>query len=57
MKANTRWSFRHGPSDFKAAGLADKVYAAGRLLKYRERGLCLAAAELTRAANFIKKNG
>lgn len=32
--------FGDGPNDFKAAALADKVYAAGRLLKLcRERGV------------------
>ncbi|MDO8805687.1 MAG: HAD-IB family phosphatase [Elusimicrobiota bacterium] len=50
--------FGDGPNDFKAAQLADKVYAAGRLLKLcRERGI--AASPLTdfrKAAAFIRKN-
>ena len=50
--------FGDGPNDFKAALLADKVYAAGRLLKLcRERGI--AASPLTdfrKAAIFIRKN-
>jgi len=50
--------FGDGPNDFKAACLADKVYAAGRLLRLcRERGV--PAEQLrsyARAADFIKKN-
>lgn len=50
--------FGDGPNDLKAAALADKVYAAGRLLKLcRERGV--AASPLTdfgKAVTFIKKN-
>ena len=51
--------FGDGPNDFKAAGLADKVYATGRLLKLcRERGIAASPLlSFTRAANFIKKNG
>lgn len=50
--------FGDGPNDFKAAGLADKVYAAGRLLRLcRERGV--AASPLTdfnKAIRYIRKN-
>lgn len=50
--------FGDGPNDLKAAELADKVYATGRLLKLcRERGI--AASPLTdfrRAVTFIRKN-
>jgi len=49
--------FGDGPNDLKAAALADKVYAAGRLLRLcRERDI--AASPLTdfaRAVNFLKK--
>ncbi len=50
--------FGDGPNDFKAARLADKVYAAGRLYRLcRERGV--PASRLTdfgRAAAFIERN-
>jgi 2-hydroxy-3-keto-5-methylthiopentenyl-1-phosphate phosphatase len=50
--------FGDGPNDLKAAMLADKVYAAGRLLRLcRERGI--AASPLisyARAATYIKNN-
>ncbi|MBI5744476.1 MAG: HAD-IB family phosphatase [Elusimicrobia bacterium] len=50
--------FGDGPNDLKAASLADKVYAAGRLLKLcRERGV--PASRLTdfkKAASFITRN-
>jgi len=51
--------FGDGPNDFKAAELADKVYATGRLLKLcRERGIAASPLlSFTRAADFIKKNG
>jgi 2-hydroxy-3-keto-5-methylthiopentenyl-1-phosphate phosphatase len=49
--------FGDGPNDLKAAALADKVYAAGRLYRLcRERGI--PASRLTdfaKAASFIKK--
>jgi 2-hydroxy-3-keto-5-methylthiopentenyl-1-phosphate phosphatase len=49
--------FGDGPNDLKAAAAADKVYAAGRLMKLcRERGI--KASPLTsfaRAAEFLKK--
>ncbi len=49
--------FGDGPNDLKAAAAADKVYAAGRLLKLcRERGI--KASPLTSfrlAADFLKK--
>ncbi len=50
--------FGDGPNDLKAAALADKVYAAGRLLKLcRERGIeASPLASFTRAVNFIKRN-
>lgn len=50
--------FGDGPNDLKAARLADKVYAAGRLLKLcREREIPASPlVSFTRAANFIKKN-
>lgn len=51
--------FGDGPNDLKAAGLADKVYAAGRLLRLcRERGIAASPlVNFARAAEFIKKNG
>lgn len=50
--------FGDGPNDFKAAALADKVYAAGRLLKLcRERGVPASPLrDFARAAAFIEKN-
>ena len=50
--------FGDGPNDLKAAALADKVYAAGRLLKLcRERGVPASPlVSYARAAVFIKKN-
>jgi len=50
--------FGDGPNDLKAAGTADKVYAAGRLLKLcRERGIKASPlVSFTRAAGFIRKN-
>jgi 2-hydroxy-3-keto-5-methylthiopentenyl-1-phosphate phosphatase len=50
--------FGDGPNDFKAAGIADKVYAAGRLLKLcRERGIPASPlVDFGRAAAFIRKN-
>ncbi|OGR44103.1 MAG: hypothetical protein A2X35_12965 [Elusimicrobia bacterium GWA2_61_42] len=50
--------FGDGPNDLKAAGLADKVYAAGRLLKLcRERGIPASPlTDFSRAADFIKNN-
>lgn len=51
--------FGDGPNDLKAAELADKVYASGRLLKLcRERGIPASPlVDFGRAAEFIKKNG
>lgn len=51
--------FGDGPNDLKAAMLADKVYAAGRLLKLcRERGIPASPlVSYARAAAFIKNNG
>ncbi len=50
--------FGDGPNDLKAAMAADKVYAAGRLLKLcRERGIAASPlVNFIRAADFIKKN-
>lgn len=50
--------FGDGPNDLKAAMLADKVYATGRLLKLcRERGVPASPlVSYARAAAFIKKN-
>jgi len=50
--------FGDGPNDLKAAALADKVYAANRLLKLcRERGIPASPlADFSRAVNFIRKN-
>lgn len=51
--------FGDGPNDLKAAELADKVYATGRLLRLcRERGIAASPLlSFARAAGFIKKNG
>lgn len=51
--------FGDGPNDLKAAELADKVYATGRLLRLcRERGIAASPLlSFARAADFIKKNG
>lgn len=51
--------FGDGPNDLKAACLADKVYAAGRLLKLcRERNIpAEPLVSYARAAAFIAKNG
>lgn len=48
--------FGDGPNDLKAAGLADKVYAAGRLLKLcRERGIRVSPlVSFARATAFLK---
>jgi HAD superfamily phosphoserine phosphatase-like hydrolase len=50
--------FGDGPNDLKAAALADKVYAAGRLLKLcRERDIAASPlVSFLRAVSFIKKN-
>lgn len=50
--------FGDGPNDFKAAGLADRAYATGRLLKLcRERGVPVEPlTSYARAAAFIRKN-
>lgn len=50
--------FGDGPNDLKAAALADKVYATGRLLKLcRERGIPASPLlSYARAAAFIAKN-
>ncbi len=49
--------FGDGPNDLKAAALADKVYAAGRLLRLcRELGIAAAPlADFSRAIAFLKK--
>jgi len=49
--------FGDGPNDFKAAMLADKVFATGRLLKLcRARGVAAAPLmNFSRAAAFLKK--
>jgi HAD superfamily phosphoserine phosphatase-like hydrolase len=49
--------FGDGPNDLKAAALADKVYAAGRLLKLcRARGIPASPlVNFSRAANFLRK--
>ncbi len=51
--------FGDGPSDLKAASLADKVFAAGRLLKLcRARGITATPlSSFARAATFLKKTG
>jgi HAD superfamily phosphoserine phosphatase-like hydrolase len=50
--------FGDGPNDLKAAGLADKVYATGRLLRLcRARGIPAAPlTDFAKAAAFIRKN-
>lgn len=50
--------FGDGPNDFKAAGLADKVYATGRLLRLcRERGVAASPLmDFNKAIRFIGKN-
>ena len=50
--------FGDGPNDFKAAALADKAYATGRLLKLcRERGVPASPlTDFTRAAAYIKRH-
>jgi len=50
--------FGDGPNDLKAAAAADKVYAAGRLLRLcRERGIPASPlADFSRAAAFIGRN-
>jgi 2-hydroxy-3-keto-5-methylthiopentenyl-1-phosphate phosphatase len=50
--------FGDGPNDFKAATLADKAYATGRLLKLcRERGVPASPlTDFTRAAAYIKRH-
>ena len=49
--------FGDGPNDFKAAALADKVYAAGRLLKLcRAQGITASAlTDFNKAARYIRK--
>ena len=49
--------FGDGPNDLKAAAAADKVYAAGRLLKLcRERGIKVSPLKsFEGAVNFLKK--
>ncbi len=50
--------FGDGPNDLKAARLADKVYAAGRLYRLcRERGIPVSRLDdFRRAAAFIRRN-
>jgi 2-hydroxy-3-keto-5-methylthiopentenyl-1-phosphate phosphatase len=50
--------FGDGPNDLKAAMLADKVYATGRLLRLcRERGIPASPlVSYARAAAYIKNN-
>jgi HAD superfamily phosphoserine phosphatase-like hydrolase len=51
--------FGDAPNDFKAAALADKAYAAGRLLRLcREKGVPASPlTDFARAAGHIKRNG
>ena len=50
--------FGDGPNDLKAAALADKVYAAGRLYKLcREHGIPVSPLkDFALAVNFLKRN-